>query len=212
MSRPFSFVSRLSPCVFSLALALAASDGHASPIVWAFTGELDFSLGGSTTVVASITFDEANPNFTPGVLSRPLLANGAVIDFSMAIGSLTWDGSNASTGLRFFVSYPFLDSFTPTAQGGPPASLPGFRYETRITTALFEGRALRLSPGTNGALTGGVSYTVEVLGLPYTYTRQISSGTWTLVPEPASALLLGGGILLVGGARRWRRERLASSP
>jgi len=80
---------------------------------------------------------------------------------------------------------------TPVSQNGDPA------FSGTYTPVGEAGTNKWLCIGTV-QLTAGVTYTVEQLALSLTYVSQRSAGVmWELVPEPATALLLGfGGLFL----------------
>jgi hypothetical protein len=141
-------------------------------------------------------------------LASPLLPDqplqdisGSLLGFSFSDGRSTLDDTNSSliqidirTDAQGDISDWIVKAFTDSA----PFAAAGDRNAEIITARSY------VDLGSIGECTAASAGMCTTAGLDSASATLAGPGTWTLVPEPSSALLLGGGLLVL--ACRGRRS------
>jgi hypothetical protein len=173
----------------------------------------------STTTPSPNTFGSSTISFTPGANVSPLttptsVSLGGVVDVSTA----TAPGD--STTINYSIKVTITNSITtgPGTNAIGTLTIPGTLTVTSNNTGQFNGsNSFGVSSVT--ALIGGVTYTIDTLsftpptpnGTNGAFGARITSTVITGVPEPASMVMLGSGLIgVIGVGLRRNKGRVGA--
>lgn len=204
-------------CVWIACLAvwLVPTGAGAVPVTFGFTGVVtdvddlvaaEFSVG--EQVVGSYTFDSAAADSDPD----PTLGSYAITALTVTFGgdySVT-EGSDVTLSVHdgppqndFYLLYADLPTAPQVA--GLDANTLSFSLIDSDST-LFASDALPLAPPDFSEFEI-ILASLIFFDLPVNQVVNFQVDSLFVIPEPSTALLLGGGLLSLGAARRWPRRR-----
>jgi len=189
----------------TIAVLGIAATAHATPVTYNFAGTLNAAFGGSNSVVGQFTLDAAVPSITAFNFTTPTgLIDPAHYD-ALVSSFATVNPPGDLVVLAFeHKTFPQADHMVLEFQT-PLASFNGNTFSTGLVD-----------------IGGGVNTTSSILCIASDFTTcQVPRGSFnplftsgaasvagpSAVPEPASLLLLGSGLLTVGVRNRQHRRQ-----